>query len=138
VVTLRVAVCASSADIDRARSVAERLTAAGCHVTSDWWRTHPVTQGRTDAECTREERIDGSLACELAIDLAEAVLVLGSPDKSEGRVGELMYARCEHKQIVIVGRIPSAFGEPLDGERHHATDDAAIAYLADRVAGRWR
>jgi hypothetical protein len=137
-VTLRVAVCASSADIDRARSVAERLTAAGCHVTSDWWETHPVTQGRTDAECTREERLAGSAACGRALKNADVSVFLGSDHKSEGRAYELACARALGHAVVIVGRIPSAFGEPLDGERHHATDDAAIAYLADRVEGRWR
>jgi hypothetical protein len=136
--TLRVAVCASSADIDRARSVAERLTAAGCHVTSDWWRHHPVTRGSTDAECSADERLAGANACEVALLKAECVLVLGSPHVSEGRAYELALARQLNRSVVIVGSLPTAFGEPRDGERHFAADDQAIAYLAQRVAGVWR
>jgi hypothetical protein len=144
VVTLRVAVCASSADIDRARSVAERLTAAGCEVTSDWWRHHPVTRGTTDAECTREERLTAALWCEEAVGGADVVVVLGSDHVSEGRAYELALARSRPVDVVIVGRLPTAFGEPRDGhpldagERWHDTDEQAIAYLAQRVAGVWR
>jgi hypothetical protein len=133
-VTVRVAVCASSADIARARSVAERLTAAGCHVTSDWWRHHPVARGTTDAECSADERLAGANACELAILKASCVLVLGSDHLSEGRAYELATARALYRHVVIVGSLLTAFGEPRDGERHYATDEQAIAYLAQRVA----
>jgi hypothetical protein len=138
VVTLRVYVACASAEWQRAEAVAARLEAAGCEITYRWWETHPVREGKTDADCTPAERRAAEAACTQGIAHAHVTLVLGSHHVSEGRAYELAAARYEGRDVAIVGSLPTVFGEPLDGERHHATDDAAIAYLADRVAGRWR
>jgi hypothetical protein len=137
-VTLRVYVACASAEWQRAESVAARLEAAGCELTYAWWLSHPVRQGKTDADQTPWQRRDASMACENAIKSSDVVVVLGSKHASTGLGSEVTTARGAQCQVVIVGNDASAFVEPRDGERYHTTDDAAIAYLADRLAGRWR